>query len=266
MDNLKRNAIQERAILELLAVPSKFSNNIFCYEEVSSVLDVAKYLSLTELDSPSLILAKSQTAGRGQQGRPWQAVEVAFLGCLLFPNSKIALRDLPSFSLVIGFQVAQILHKTGVDVGVKWPNDVLNKKHLLKICGVLLESDPSPHAKDELRNLRVGIGINLAGSPERGTSIKEQTGQDVAVERIAAAILESCCCAYEKFEVTGFGYFQKDWNDMDVLRGKQIEFQHANKTLYGRAAGVDDRGHLMIELPTGLESFASGRIIKIICE
>lgn len=232
----------------------------FCYEQVCSVLDVAKdSLSNLEPGKKALVLARSQSAGRGQHGRSWVAVEEAFLGCLLIPECKISKNELPAFSLVIAIKIAQILSDYEAIVGVKWPNDVLSRNSNKKISGVLLESGLSNQTLKS--NLRIGIGVNIVGSPDGGTSLQEETGKSVDMVDFAVKITESCILALALFEQNGFSYFENEWKQFDLLDGNLLNFKHAEKIISGFGAGVDRNGFLLIDVDGKIQSFNSGQVL-----
>src|ERR1700712_4818787 len=87
----------------------------------------------------TVIVAESQTAGRGRQGRTWESPPRAGL------TFSVVLRP-PSISgwlpLLAGLSVAVALQEqAGVEAGVKWPNDVLiaGDKGERKVAGLLAE-------------------------------------------------------------------------------------------------------------------------------
>jgi BirA family biotin operon repressor/biotin-[acetyl-CoA-carboxylase] ligase len=261
MVNALRESALEKSISELISQSHAVAPLVFCYNEVTSVLDLAKELAHAGVNTRSLILAKSQTAGRGQHGRSWVAVEEAFLGCLLFPQTTVAKQSLPAFSLVIALQIAKILLEYGVDVGVKWPNDILTKKERKKICGILLESDLVETSAGSSLSLRVGIGVNLVGNPEEGSSIKKEIDRAISLDQFAAKVTENCVTAYYVFERDGFTPFKSSWNELDLLMDREIKFQHGDKVLQGKVCGVDSLGRIVFRVGGEELSFNSGQII-----
>ena len=252
--NIERDSDLEAAIRSHLDEALQSGVEIFCYDQVGSVLDVARVhiAPILSKDYKALILAKNQSNGRGQQGRSWTAVQKAFLGCLLFPDCTISKSELPAFSLVIAIQIAHTLLEYGVEVGVKWPNDVLTRKEGNKISGVLLEADSS---------LRVGIGVNLSGSPENGTSIQEEIKLVVDLDRFSASIVKSCLIAFDQFKSEGFAPFEKQWASLDLISGREIKFQITDKTYIGIASGVDSAGRFLLEIEGEKRAFTSGQIL-----
>jgi len=84
-----------------------------------------------------LFVAEYQSAGRGRFTRRWSAppdsaITMSILICPEFSPMKA-----PMMTLVMGLSVAQAVADLGLDVGIKWPNDVVVSRK--KICGILTE-------------------------------------------------------------------------------------------------------------------------------
>lgn len=106
-----------------------------------------------------VVLAESQTAGRGRLGRPW-ASPPGGLYATLAQDVDEAVFDLPT--LRAGLALAESLAHFGVETKIKWPNDLLFEGH--KIAGVLAEASAASQAS--AGRLYLGIGVNLAASPD----------------------------------------------------------------------------------------------------
>ncbi len=118
-------------------------------DEVGSTQDAAS-AELESTSLPVLIVASRQTGGRGRSGNDWWSAPRATAASLAFRNEALAVDD--SFTLTVGLAVARAIRDVaGVDVGLKWPNDI--ELGSAKVGGVLVE-------RDDVRTI-VGCGINL---------------------------------------------------------------------------------------------------------
>jgi len=135
-----------------------------------------------------VIVADSQTAGRGRLGRTWHspAEENLYLSILLRPARPPS--EIPPITLLAGAGVARALQTFGLEPRLKWPNDVelvdeTGKRR--KVCGVLTEM---ASAGASALHVVVGIGINanaVAFPPEiaeRATSLRQALGR--AIDRV----------------------------------------------------------------------------------
>lgn len=98
-------------------------------------------LRRAEEGAPSglVVLAETQTAGRGRQGRTWNDVPGASLAFSVVLRPTIPLPQYPLLAIAMACAVAEACEeRTGQAFRVKWPNDVLFGTR--KICGVLAES------------------------------------------------------------------------------------------------------------------------------
>jgi len=83
------------------------------------------------------VVALTQTEGRGRQGRSWSAEPGSSLLCSLVLRPSEELR--PLLTLMAGVVVAEaVAQLAGVEVRLKWPNDVLVEGK--KLAGILAEA------------------------------------------------------------------------------------------------------------------------------
>src|SRR5437899_1944442 len=106
----------------------------------------------------TVLAAEEQRAGRGRMGRTWTSPPRAALtfSLLLKPAVPPARRGwLP---LLTGVAVAAaVTRATGVETGLKWPNDVLAGDGDAKLAGILAEA-----AGDAVV---VGLGLHVSTEP-----------------------------------------------------------------------------------------------------
>lgn len=239
--------------------------------EVESTNTLAMQLARERPETGLVVLADSQTAGKGRQGRRW----VDTPGCNVL--SSMLLRPLfPPYLLVMMASLAvveAIEQVCGVPATIKWPNDVLIGER--KVCGILIETTHNS-AGDLLAVL--GIGINVNGSP-RGQV--EQKGVEVELAAIATT-LESACghlvsreavlahvlTALEK-EYTALqeeairppvvasrgesaaGQLCDRWRNRLSTIGRALKVQQGDRVVEGVAEGVNDRGELLLRRHSG---------------
>ena len=162
---------------------------------------------------PVLLVAESQTAGRGRLGRQWHAQAgdaLTFsLGLMLHPA------DWSGLSLAVGLSVVENLDPQGaLRLGLKWPNDIWVRQQdtnqqmfgtlpkpasntWCKLAGILIEtavpSMPMPktsqhqvtNSQTEQRYCVIGVGINI-GKPK---------AQDVSIPAIGLRDLSEVAAA-----------------------------------------------------------------------
>jgi len=208
----------------------------------------------------SLVLAETQSAGRGRRGRAWLSPPGLnlYLSCL--KRFETGFAALGGLSLAIGVIVLRALASLGVDgAGLKWPNDVLAATGDAaggKLAGILVELSGEYQGPCAAV---IGIGLNLRLTP----ALREQAGQptcDLATlcggappdrNRVAAALIVALASGLADFGREGFAAFAADYARYDLLRGVPLRLSGALGELDGTGAGVDARGALLLDTVGG---------------
>lgn len=222
--------------------------------------------------APVLLVAETQTAGRGRLGRPWhgQASDALTfsLGLMLHPA------DWSGLSLAVGLSLVRSLDPEGaLGVCLKWPNDLWVKRaHSTmgwgKLAGVLIETAlPTAMGRSHApahtqgRYCVVGVGINIA-SPVAGDLSTAPVGlQDLqagitaplALTQVALPLLASVLA----FESTGFAPLQHAFNARDALHNLPVTLSDNRQ---GVACGVDATGALLVQTARGQEAVHSAEV------
>lgn len=211
----------------------------------------------------TVTLAEQQTSGKGRRGRHWVspfAQNVYFTMVRLVDTGVIKTEGL---SLVIGLAVVRALKSLGVgDLAVKWPNDVLSENK--KLAGILLEVSGDVTA---VCHLLIGVGINSRCRPEDmedvsqpWTDIYQVTGKHFDRNILAARTLTHIMQAMDELETHGFRNFQEEWQQVDVMMGKQVELISGTNSQFGVARGISEQGALLFEDATGVRAVSGGEI------
>jgi BirA family transcriptional regulator, biotin operon repressor / biotin---[acetyl-CoA-carboxylase] ligase len=133
-------------------------SNIIEHEKVSSTNSVAATLCREgDLPEGTVITARWQESGRGQQGNKWESEpgKNLLFSIILYPTSVKAW-DQFYILKVIALGVYDALGTIIKDVKIKWPNDIYVKDD--KIAGILIENSIMGSS---VKNSIAGIGINV---------------------------------------------------------------------------------------------------------
>ena len=115
----------------------------------------------------SVLRADYQSAGRGRLDRAWEAPRGAnLLVSMLFRQVPVHTHVLTQAVALAAARVAR--EKCGVDVVMKWPNDLLVQNE--KVAGILAQAG-SLDAQGVPTFVVVGIGLNLEWAPLGATSL-----------------------------------------------------------------------------------------------
>ena len=231
-------------------------SRVIYYSETGSTNDIAQKLLEEGAPDGTLVVADSQTQGRGRLGRHWVTAPGSALAFSLALRSPADERErLDFFSPLAGLAVCQTLVEDyGLPAEVKWPNDVLLDRR--KACGVLVEA---AWTGDVLQGVVVGIGVNVAPSsvpPDQevmfpATCVEAALGKRVDRMELLAKII------YKFFDLRpamGSPAFLQLWQERLAFRGEIVRVdQTSGDSLSGRVDGIDPNGNLRLRAQDGEE-------------
>lgn len=238
------------------------------FPELGSTNDHALELAAAgETDTPLLVWADRQRAGRGRNGHAWWSAGGALTFSLLLSGTEAGLPrgDWPRVALLVGLTVAHALDRIapGERIAVKWPNDVLlNGK---KLCGILME--PAPTHADRLV---IGIGVNVANSfraapPElqaTATALCDELTRAVTPVEVLLAILVAWRETLRRYHA-GAVHLADEWRARCHLTDHPIRLTTGEGVLEGRCRGIDSSGALLIETSQGLVRRVAGTVRRL---
>ena len=166
-------------------------------ETVDSTQNLAKELALAGEPEGTMVLACTQTAGRGRYDRSFDSGEGGVYFTLILRPQKPAACN-ASLSVRVGEAVANTLTEMfGLKTKIKVPNDVLawdNKaRKWKKICGILIETSAGESADHWVL---VGVGVNVnnrlpAALKDSAVSVKQLVGEEVLKEIFLEELLNN---------------------------------------------------------------------------
>ena len=142
----------ENEIKPLLETKFIGKNYIF-FEEIDSTNN---YLKNNEFEEGTVVVAETQTAGKGRKGRKWVSIKGKGIYFSILLKPKIPVSEILRFSLIFPLAVHKTILDFEIQAKIKWPNDIyINGK---KTAGILTETDIEGN---EINKAVVGIGINI---------------------------------------------------------------------------------------------------------
>jgi BirA family biotin operon repressor/biotin-[acetyl-CoA-carboxylase] ligase len=226
---------------------------------------------------PCLLVAESQTAGRGRLGRSWHGEPLASLSFSL--ALPLGPEDWSGLSLAVGVALAEALDPAAAGtpptpprIGLKWPNDLvlIDRAPELatdargigrKLGGILIET-VSAGSK---RLAVVGIGLNVrplalrSNEASMGVACLQELHPGLEAPAALAQVALPLVQALLRFEQAGFSPFVDRFRNRDVLLGRQVTTTQAGLGL-GTARGVAADGCLQLDTPQGLQRLNSGEV------
>jgi len=178
-------------------------SKIVCLDEVESTQAVARELALEGTAEKTLVLAETQTSGKGRLGRDWESPSGGLYMTLLL-KPETGLKFLSELSVLSGEAVAEtITDLYGIKTRIKKPNDVYafhpRRRKWLKISGILTESSSINRAPSWLL-LGIGVNLNNTLKLETAVSVKAIKGTEVSREDFLRGFLKVFWLRYSAWE------------------------------------------------------------------
>ncbi len=241
------------------------------FTSTGSTNDLALILSNTGAVDGTLIVADSQSAGRGRlEGRTWHSPHGTGLYFSLILRPHLAPADFPKLTLAAGLALCKGLEShTHCQPGLKWPNDLF--LHGKKCGGILTETQAVAGAGQTA--VVIGIGLNVNTPPEtfsgelraKATSLLAETGTHHDRGPLLATILAELDIVVTRLEQGDFPGILAEWRHRDIHAGQQISWlNNQNRIVTGISLGPDEEGFLHIQDAQGqVHSVISGDISLI---
>ncbi len=241
--------------------------------EVGSTNDEAWDALAGDAPDGMLVVADSQTRGRGRAGRAWHTAPGKALALSVLLHQGCDRRSLGLLPLAAGLAAAQALETLGAAPALKWPNDVLLGGR--KVAGVLCESrriqPPPGHptsppgrvvAPAAARDAAVvGVGVNVAQDagdfpPELAKTATSLALAGIATDResVAAAFLNELETLWTGLQAGDRATLLAAWSARADFWGRTVTVRAPAGLLRGVARALDPDGALVLVLEDGTEA------------
>ena len=233
-----------------LLLPCEFPDleqKIYHFREVSSTMDVARELSHQRAEEGTIVIAESQSQGRGRLNRQWLSPEGGIYFTLIL-RPKISPIYAPRINLMVAVAIAQTIRKLfGLAAELKWPNDVLIGEK--KVCGILAEMNAETDAINFV-NLGIGINVNTPVSRLEGktTSLKEKLGKEVSRKELFHSVVKEII---KQQTLLSQEDLLKEWKQLSTTLNQEVKIVMPGKEIRGRAIDIDTNGALIIKRADG---------------
>ncbi len=237
---------------------------IYAFEEIGSTNVFAKELGEKGSPHGTIVVAESQTEGRGRRGRSWESPPGSSISISILLRPDISPEKASMLTMIMALAVVRgIKEITGETTKIKWPNDILcNQK---KICGILTEMSAE---LDMIHYVVIGVGINVnmdelpKEQAPYASSLKAELGHTYLRVDLIGAILRSFEGLFAEFlESENLERFKKEYNKNLVNRNQQVCILERNQEFTGTAVGISNTGELMVELENGQTKYVmSGEV------
>jgi len=218
-----------------------FSSSLFTEFVHLEEVDSTNRYALDTAKAGLVVRAATQTSGRGRRGRTWFSPrgENLYVTYTLSPVE-------PHYPIVSGVAVSEALagFLPGVEVSLKWPNDVISCRK--KLSGILCESTGGIIA--------VGVGVNVnqiswpAGLAHRSVSMRELAGREFDLDEVMRGVTEHIAHWVSRYREEGFEPVRKAFLSRGRLAGLDVCDDRGSPCV---VCNLTDEGHLVIETTSG---------------
>lgn len=236
--------------------------NIEIFNELDSTNNYLKKIGFNGEKENKLVIALSQTGGRGRMGRSFYSPNGTGIYFSLLLHPEFSAEKSLFLTVMAAVSVAETVMKyISNDVKIKWVNDIyIDGK---KVCGILTEG--AVNSQKLLDYAVVGIGINVI-VPENGfpddikdiaTAIFPGNTEEYIKEKIVADVVNRFFSLYNDDDKD---YIMR-YKEYSYLTGKEINIISGDKTRPATVIDITDDCHLLVKNTNGeIEEISSGDV------
>lgn len=229
-----------------------FGKKILYFNSLNSTMDTATQLAMQGAREGTVVIAESQTQGRGRLGRLWHSPKYKGLYFSIILKPRISLNRAPIITLLAGVSICEaVKESTSLDAQIKWPNDVM--LHNKKLGGILTEIKAEV---DEISFAVIGVGLNINTDKKSlisgAISLSQEIKEGLSRLQIFQNILNRLEVNYLLFHKKGPLAVTDKWRQLSVTLGKRVKVYSHKEHIEGEAVDIDSDGGLLVRRDCGL--------------
>jgi BirA family biotin operon repressor/biotin-[acetyl-CoA-carboxylase] ligase len=241
----------------------RLGSEVLFFASIGSTSDVASTLAARGDCEGAIIVAGTQTAGRGRRGRTWFSPPSSglYVSLVLTPRQARVTPDraIALLTLAAGVALAEAVELVaGLPAEIKWPNDLFLGRR--KLAGILAEG-----VTRDAVVLGYGINVGPMAYPrelsDRATSLELELGRAIDRPVLFAETLAALARRYDDLLEGRFDAILDAWRARAPgSRGARVSWETAAGPRSGITAGVDEQGALLVDLGHRTERIVAGEL------
>ncbi len=259
-DLLSPDEVQPELATEVLG-----RQDYFYFREIDSTNNYARNAAQQGAPEGTVVVAETQTAGRGRRGRTWfsPVAQGIYMSIILRP--VMPLPQLSRIPLMAAVALAETLRAMpSLDARIKWPNDILI--HNRKIAGILSEAVAD---MDGIDYVVVGFGLNINNDLSEfpldlrmpATSVQAEQNQPLSRVRLMQSLLYNLELRYKQLLAGDFHLILNKARALSMVIGQDVRLETSEGSVIGRAIDLNQDGYLVVTGPDGsIQTVMSGEI------
>ncbi len=244
----------------------QIGNKVYYFDSVDSTQSFATNIAKSQNEFGAVIIAESQTLGKGRLGRQWVSPKGGiWLSVILQPKFDISKITLIPFAVAIALSNA-IEKSLKIKTELKWPNDLTIRGK--KVAGIIIDASIE---STRIESIVVGVGINFKIKPKEIEHRIKQKGNFYGVEtlvrdnktkpvKLVKAFLEELEDILQELERGKAQSIIAQWTKKSSTIGRQITVNSSGTKTTGKAIRLDRDGTLVIKSGTKTRWITSGDI------
>jgi BirA family transcriptional regulator, biotin operon repressor / biotin---[acetyl-CoA-carboxylase] ligase len=232
------------------------------YDHIPSTMDAAMQLANNKAAEGTVVIAETQTSGRGRLGRQWSSPKYKGLYFSIIVRPDMAPAEVASITLMAAVSVCEAVSRAcQLEARIKWPNDILLENS--KLGGILTEMNAG---LERVMCVVIGIGLNVNTEKkalvEGAASIREHTGSPVSRIALLQETLRQFESYYMKFRRKESGAVLEAWRQASVTLGRRVNIDMHKRRIEGVAVDIDADGGLLVRRDSGfIEKVMAGDVL-----
>lgn len=201
-----------------------------------------------------------QRSGKGRLGRVWETPPQTCLAMSVLVRPQASVASWGWLSIAVGLAVREGLREaTGLDVTLKWPNDVLLEGR--KVCGILSEAVDTSTGRAAVLGMGINVALTADQLPVPTATSLHLAGSDVGADAVALAVLRALHRWYGRFDA-GHSLVADYRAACDTI-GKDVQVSVPGGIVHGQAVGVDADGSLIVRSAGRDQAYAAGDVVHV---
>ncbi|MGA1866260.1 MAG: biotin--[acetyl-CoA-carboxylase] ligase [Thermoplasmatota archaeon] len=242
---------------------SIIGRDIEIVDSAVSTNDIARQRAEKGCREGLIVLARTQTSGKGRMGRRFHSPDGGlYMSLVLRPS--LPPQEVSVLPLLAGLAVSKSISATVMlPTLLKWPNDVLLDGR--KVSGILVESSIKG---DKLEYAVIGVGINVnfecSELPdelrESAGTLMDASGSKVDMEELFHNLVCFFEILYGRFRNGDTGSILEEWTERSETIGRKVRVRTGSRDLTGTALGLDQAGALLLNIDGVLQRIDAGDV------
>lgn len=246
--------------ISYFTLPPVTKENIIVFDNLSSTNDTAKQFAVRGAEDKTIIIAQSQSCGKGRNGRSFYSPKGSGIYMSILHSPKTSPDSGVLITSCSAVAVCRAIEKVcSVSTRIKWVNDIICRGK--KVCGILAEALTDSRA-NSLQYVVTGIGVNCF-SFEMPAELAKKAGavsdkKNFSRNTLCAQIINEFFTISAKIERREF---IEEYKQRSAVIGRYIEVVSENHSYVAKAIGIDENCGLKVQTADGsIKTLNSGEV------